>query len=71
MNDLSNSLNIYYQLLALKLDNKKTTPYEPYDIRNKNTNIEGEVRFSDIDYLKFKRTFGWLKSYGFEVEKED
>lgn len=71
MNDLSNSLNIYYQLLALKLDNKKTTPYESYDIRNKNTNIEGEIRYSDIDYLKFKRTFGWLKSYGFEIVKED
>ena len=71
--DMNKTFSIYSDLLQKK-NGKSQDNLEQYDIRNKSTNIEYEVRFgrnTTIDKIKFEEVQKKLMMSGFVVGQED
>uniref|UniRef100_A0A6C0ET86 mRNA cap 0 methyltransferase domain-containing protein n=1 Tax=viral metagenome TaxID=1070528 RepID=A0A6C0ET86_9ZZZZ len=71
--DMNKTFSIYSDLLQKK-NGKSQDNLEQYDIRNKSTNIEYEVRFGRdiiIDKIKFEEVQKKLMMSGFVVGQED
>ena len=69
--NLNSALSIYKNLLNFKLDGRSSKPLEENDLRNRNTHLEGEIRFQEIDKMQFERIYRSLLSYGFIKTKEE
>jgi hypothetical protein len=68
--DLNTTFSIYTQLLQKKYA-KSQEGLEQYDIRNKDTNIEYEIRFRNINKIKFEEIHKRLMMAGFVTQNED
>jgi hypothetical protein len=68
--DLNTTFTIYTQLLQKKYA-KSQEGLEQYDIRNKDTNIEYEIRFRNINKIKFEEIHKRLMMAGFVTQNED
>ena len=68
--DMNKTFTIYTDLLQKKYA-KTQVNLEQYDIRSKNTNIEYEVRFRNINKIKFEEIHKALLMHGFIINNED
>ena len=67
---LDKTFAIYTGLLQKK-HVKSSEALEQYDIRNKTTNVEYELRFKDVNKIKFEEIHKKLLVCGFEISKEE
>jgi hypothetical protein len=68
---LQSALSIYETLLKTKFDKRNSKPMEEYDLRKGTTHLEGEIRFGDVDKIRFERVYQSLLSFGFVKKKEE
>jgi len=67
---LDKTFDIYTSLLQKKYA-RSSDALEQYDIRNKSTNIEYELRFRDINKIKFQDIHKKLLTAGFKLNMEE
>lgn len=67
---LRNAFSIYEKILKAKFDSRSQNPMEEFDIRSSKANVELEVRFKNIEKLKFEDIYKYLLSKGFVVKQE-